>query len=92
MGLVTWWRQRGKREPGPPAVALPQQPRDPRVFSVTIGYSACLEVAGTTTFAKEAVEGLAAREGLGDGATTRELPNFSATRRTRSTRTPLLSS
>ncbi|NVM96082.1 hypothetical protein [Arthrobacter wenxiniae] len=35
-------------------------------MSVSIGYSACLEVAGTTTFAKEAVEGLAAREGLGE--------------------------
>jgi len=65
MGLVTWLRQRGKREPGRPAVALHQQPTERRVISLSIGYSACVEVAGTTTFAKDAVEDLAARKGLG---------------------------
>ncbi len=66
MGLVTWLRQRGKREPDRPAVALQQQPTERRVISLSIGYSACVEVAGTTTFAKDAVEDLAARKGLGE--------------------------
>ncbi|MGY3320775.1 hypothetical protein [Arthrobacter sp. TE12232] len=47
-------------------MALQQQPTERRVIFLSIGYSACVEVAGTTSFAKDAVEDLAAREGLGE--------------------------
>ncbi|MEE9098358.1 hypothetical protein [Pseudarthrobacter phenanthrenivorans] len=69
MGLTSWLREAFGRK-GLEAAGSP----DPRTYghsqpsitrTLTISYSACVEVAGTTTFAKDAVAALADRRGLG---------------------------
>jgi hypothetical protein len=64
MGLGNWLRQAfgGNSVPGEPGLAEQSQP--PAALRVSMAFSPCLEVAGTTTFAKDAVADLADRKGL----------------------------
>ena len=59
-------------------------------LSVSLELNPCLEVAGTTTFANNAVAALADRKGLGDRATTRARPSCNGNPRILLTRTPSL--
>jgi hypothetical protein len=68
MGLVSWLLQRGKGDPVQPVEAPQVSPKEqPSVtLSFSPSFTGCLELAGTTTFAKGAVAALAERMGLGD--------------------------
>ncbi|WP_285245780.1 hypothetical protein [Pseudarthrobacter sp. fls2-241-R2A-127] len=66
MGVGSWLRGAiGGKSTAPPAAQDPSTPRPPRSLTLSIGYSPCVEVAGTTTFAADAVAALADRQGLG---------------------------
>jgi hypothetical protein len=68
MRLGSWLREAiaGKPSPrqGTPEQEAPDQPKV--TLGVTLQFHECLEVAGTTTFAKDGVAALADRKGLGE--------------------------
>jgi hypothetical protein len=68
VGLGSWLREAiGGKTPAPqvpPAGLAPEQPRV--TLTVSLESNSCLDVAGTTTFAADAVAALANRNGLGE--------------------------
>lgn len=70
MGLGSWLRQTlggsvsTPLEPAAPAEQAAGQP--PFTIRISMGFNPCVELAGTTTFTKEAVAALADRKGLGE--------------------------
>jgi hypothetical protein len=68
MSLISWLLQRGKAAAVPSVVAPQETPKAQPSATLTVSSSlaGCLEVAGTTTFAKDSVAALADRKGLGE--------------------------
>lgn len=67
MGLGSWLREAIAGKPNPRQAPEQEAPDEPKLtLGITLQFSPCVEVAGTTTFAKDAVAALVDRKGLGE--------------------------